>query len=117
MDAGDIFNRGDSIPRVVILTYEDTGLPLDLDTLTEITFAVIHAVTGRTLNTYTLSGATIIKQDAGNGIAWFDVGQSVSALAKLGKYFIRVTSTEADGDYESGVHVRKGLGFCFKLQS
>ena len=115
MDVGDIFNRGDSIPRVVILTYEDTGLPLDLDTLTEITFVVVHAITGRTLNTYTLSGGTILKQDAGNGVAWFNVGQSNSVDAKLGKYLLRATSTENDADYESGVHVRKGLGFCFKL--
>ena len=117
MDAGDIFNRGDSIPRLVMLTYEDTNLPIDLDDLDEITFVVIHAVTGRTLGTYTLTGGTILKEDAGNGMAWFTIGQTLSSTAKLGKYLLRSTSEQVDADYENSNHIRKGIAFCFKLQS
>ena len=115
MDAGDIFHPGDSIPRTIALTYEDSGDPLDLDTLNEITFVVIHAITGRTLGTYTLTGGTITKQDAGNGLAWFNVGQSRSATAKLGHYLISVSSEETDAAYENNTHVRTGIAFCFKL--
>ena len=115
MDAGDIFNRGDSIPRTIVLTYEDTELPIDLDDLNEITFEIIHSTTNRTLGTYTLTGGDITKQDAANGISWFAVGQSISASAKRGDWLILVTSEEADADYEDNNHIRKGMGFCFKL--
>ncbi|GAF70748.1 unnamed protein product, partial [marine sediment metagenome] len=84
MDASDIFNRGASVLRVLILTYEDTGLPIDLDGLDEITFDVIHTVTARTLDTFTLTGGTVTKLDPAAGQARFIVPQSVSALAKLG---------------------------------
>jgi len=115
MDASDIFNRGDSIPRTMVLTYEDTGLPIDLDTLNEIEFEIIHSTINRTLGTYTLVGGEITKQDAGNGIAWFAIGQTVSATAKRGDWLILVTTEETDTDYESNTHIRKGMGFCFKL--
>ena len=115
MDAGDIFNRGDSIPRTIVLTYEDTGLPIDLDDLDEIEFEIIHSTTNRTLGTYTLTGGDITKQDAANGISWFAVGQTVSATAKRGDWLILVTTDEADVNYENSTHIRKGMGFCFKL--
>jgi len=115
MDAGDIFNPGDSIPRTIALTYEDTGAAIDLDDLDEITFDVIHAVTARSLGTYTLTGGEITKQDAANGLAWFSVGQSVSVAAKRGLYLILVTTEETDADYEDNTHIRKGTSFCFKL--
>ena len=115
MDASDIFNRGASIPRLVTLTYEDTGGYIDLDDLDEITFEVIHAVTNRTLGTYTLTGGEITKQDAANGEAWFSVGQTLSSTAKRGYYLIRATSEETDTDYENNTHIRKGTSFCFKL--
>ena len=115
MDAGDIFNRGDSIPRTIILTYEDTGLPIDLDTLAAIEFEVIQSTTNRTLGTYTLADGDITKSDPVNGVAWFAVGQTVSSTAKRGNYLILVTTDEADVNYESNIHVRKGMGFCFKL--
>jgi len=116
MDAGDIFNRGASVLRVVNLTYEDTGLPIDLDDLDEIQFEVLHAVTSRILGTYTLTGGTVTILDAAAGSARFIVPQSVSALAKLGEYLMIATTEETDVNYEDNTHVRKGMSFCFKLQ-
>ena len=116
MDASDIFNRGASIPRTLLLRYEDTNAPIDLDTLTEITFVVLHSVTNRTLGTYTLSGGTIAKQDAANGLAWFDVGQSKTVTAKRGDYLIKTETEETDANYEDSTHIRTGTAFCFKLR-
>ena len=116
MDSSDIFNRGDSIPRTVMLYNEDTDAPIDLDTLTEITFVVLHSVTNRVLRILTLSGGTVIKQDAANGLAWFNLGQSYSVTAKRGDYLLNSTSQEADANFESSVHVRTGTAFCFKLR-
>jgi hypothetical protein len=115
MDGSDIFNRGASIPREVYLYNYDTEGPIDLDTLTEITFEVLHTTTNRVLGTYTLTGGTITKQDAANGIAWFDVGQSNTTTAKRGDYLLRVSSEETDANYESSTHIRTGMAFCFKL--
>lgn len=115
MDAGDIFNPGDSIPRLVMLQYEDTELPIDLDDLDEIVFTVVHVTTGRTLATYALSAGTVVKEDASNGIAWFTVGQTASSSAKLGNYILRSVSHETDSDYENNTHIRTGQAFCFKL--
>ena len=116
MDASDIFNRGASIPRTLLLQYGDTLAPIDLDTLTEITFEVLHSTTNRILGTYTLTGGTITKQDAANGLAWFDVGQSKSATAKRGEYLIRTATEETDVDFEDNTHIRTGMAFCFKLR-
>jgi len=116
MDSSDIFNRGDSISRTVMLYNEDTDVPIDLDILTDIQFEVLHTVTNRVLATYTLSGGSITKQDAANGLAWFDVGQSNTGTAKRGDYLLRSKSWEADVNFESGVHIRTGTAFCFKLR-
>lgn len=115
MDSSDIFNRGASIVRDIILTYEDTGLPIDLDDLDEITFEPIHAVTNRILDEFTLTGGTVTKVDATAGQARFIVPQSISALAKRSNYLVLVTTEETDIDYENNNHIRKGMGFCFKL--
>ncbi len=115
MDASDIFNRGDSIPRTIVLTYENTGLPIDLDDLDEIEFEIIHSTTNRTLGIYTLTDGDITIQDAVNGIAWFAVSQTISSTAKRGDWLILVTTEEPDVNYEDNVHIRKGMGFCFKL--
>jgi len=116
MDSSDIFNRGDSIPRTLLLQYEDTNAPIDLDTLTEITFVVLHSVTNRVIGTYTLSGGTIIKQDAANGLAWFDVGQSKTVIAKRGDYLVKTESEETDTNFENNIHIRTGTAHCFKLR-
>ena len=115
MDASDIFNRGVSIVRDIILVYEDTGLPIDLDDLDEITFEPIHAVTNRILDEFNLTDGTVAKIDATAGEARFIVPQSVSALAKRGNYLVEVTTEEADTDFEDNTHIRKGITFCFKL--
>lgn len=115
MDAGDIFNRGASVPRVVNLTYEDTGLPIDTGDLDDITFEVINYVTTRTLGTYSLGASTVTVLDATAGQVRFIVPQSVSATAKLGQYYVIATTEETDADYENNNHIRKGLAFCFKL--
>ena len=115
MDASDIFNRGASIVRDLILTYEDTGLPIDLDDLDEITFEPIHAVTNRILDEFILTGGTVTKVDATAGHARFIVPQSVSALAKRGNYLVMATTEETDILFEDNNHIRKGLTFCFKL--
>ena len=80
MDSSDIFNRGDSIPRTVMLYNEDTDAPMDLDLLTDIQFEVLHTVTNRVLRTLTLSGGTVTKQDAANGLAWFNLGQQSGGI-------------------------------------
>ena len=116
MDSSDIFNRGASIARTILLRYEDTNAPIDLDILTEITFEVLHTVTNRLLGIYTLTGGTITKQDAANGLAWFDIGQTLSAAAKRGDYLIRSTTEETDANYEDSTHIRTGMAFCFKLR-
>jgi len=116
MDGSDIFNKGASIPREVYLYNYDTEGPLDLDTLTEITFEVIHAITNRTLGTYTLGDSEVVKQDAANGLAWFHVGQTVSATGKRGWYLLKVTTEETDASYESNTRIRTGMSLCFKLR-
>lgn len=115
MDASDIFNRGSSIPRIVNLTYEDTGLPIDTDDLDEIIFTIIHAATTRVLGVYSLGGGEVTVLDSVNGQVQFIVPQSTSALAKLGKYFMNAETHETDGDYENNNHIREMLTFCFKL--
>jgi len=115
MDAGDIFNRGASVPRIVNLTYEDTGLPIDTDDLDDIQFDVYHGVTSRLLGTYSLGVGTVTVLDADNGQVRFIVPQSVSTVAKLGAYYVIATTDETDTDYEDNNHIRKGLAFCFKL--
>jgi len=115
MDASDIFNRGASIPRTVLLTYEDTGLPIDTDDLDDILFDVFHAVTNRELDDFSLGAGTVTIIDANNGEVRFIVPQSVSTTAKLGNYMMTVTTTETDAAFENNTQIRKDITFSFKL--
>ena len=115
MDASDIFNRGASIPRLVTLTYEDTGLPIDTDDLDEVAFSVIHAVTTRELDSFSLVGTTVEVIDHTAGEVRYIVPQSVLDDAKLGNYYAIVTTEETDADYEANNHIRKRTMFAFKL--
>jgi hypothetical protein len=115
MDASDIFNRGASITRVINLTYEDTGLPIDTDDLDDILFSVINATTTRELDSFSYLGGTVTILNSTNGQVRFIVPQSVSALAKLGNYHVHAITHETDADYENNTHIRTGLSFCFKL--
>ena len=115
MDASDIFNRGASIPRDVILTYEDTGLPIDLDDLDEIEFSVLHSVTTRELDNFKLSEGTVTKVDASIGHARFIVPQSVTVTAKRGTYYLNAITEETNLAYEDNTHIRENMVFCFKL--
>ena len=115
MDASDIFNRGASIPRVVNLTYEDTGLPIDTDDLDDILFSVINAVTTRELDNFSLGEGTVTVLDHTNGQVRFIVPQSISALGKLGSYYVNAITHETDAVYEDNNHIREGMAFCFKL--
>ena len=115
MDATDIFNRGGSIPRVINLVYEDTGLPIDTDSLNDILFSVIHSTTTRELDNFSLGESTVEILDSTNGQVRFIVPQSITATAKLGKYNVIVTTEETDVDYEDNTYIRTGSGFSFKL--
>ena len=116
MDASDIFNPGASIPRVINLTYADTGLPIDTDDLDEIEFSVLHAVTTRELDEFTLGDGTVTVLNAVGGQVRFIVPQSISATAKRGTYYVLATTEETNVAYEDNIHVRKGLAFCFQLK-
>ena len=116
MDAGDIFSKSSSIPRVVNLTYEDTGLPIDTDDLDDIRFSVIHAVTTRELDEFALGDGTVTVLNSVSGQVRFIVPHSVSATAKRGTYYVLATTEETDVAYEDNIHVRKGLAFCFQIR-
>ena len=111
MDAGDIFNRGSSISRLVTLTYEDTGLPIDTDDLDDILFSVIHAVTTRELDSFSLGDSAVEVIDHTSGEVRYIVPQSISAVAKRGNYYTIVTTEETDADYENNNHIRKTARF------
>ena len=115
MDASDIFNRGASVTRVINLTYESTGLPIDTDDLDDILFSVVNATTTRELDSFSLGLGTVTVLSASLGQVRFIVPQSVSALAKLGNYHVLATTHETDIEYEDNTHIRTGLSFCFKL--
>ena len=115
MDEGDVFNRGASIPRLVTLTYEDTGLPIDTDDLDEVAFSVIHAVTTRELDNFSLVAGTVEVIDHTAGQVRYIIPKSVSTLGDLGNYYANVATEETDADYEDNTHRREKTMFAFKL--
>ena len=115
MDAGDIFNRGASIPRLITLVYEDTGLPIDTDDLDDIIISVIHSVTTRELDSFSLIGSTVEVIDHTAGQVRYIVPKSVVEDAKLGYYYANVATEETDADYEDNTHRREKTMFAFKL--
>ena len=115
MDAGDIFNRSSSIPRLVTLVDEDTGLAIDTDDLDEVAFSVIHGITTRELDDFSLAAGTVSIIDHTAGEVRYIVPQSILVDAKLGDYYAIVTTKETDVNYENNNHIRKRTMFAFKL--
>ena len=115
MDAGDIFNRGASIKRVLNLTDTDSEVAINLNNLSEIVCTVFHSVTLRVLGTYKLSEGTVTILDGPNGQLRFIIPQSVSALAKLGVYYCNVQTSKTDVNYESNTEINEDTINLFKL--
>lgn len=115
MDAGDIFNRGASITRILNLTDTDTEAAIDIATLDDIICTVYHSVTSRILGTYSLGAGTVTTIDAANGQIRFIVPKSVTATADLGVYYCNIRTEETDANYEDNTRANEKVITIFKL--
>ena len=113
----EYYERGlEDIERTPVLS--EGGAAFDTTDLTEITIKVFHSVTLRVLDTYTFTGGDVEKvAPNADGQIRFVVPATVTADAKLGKYFYQIQTTEADETFPSGVRLRSYIGWCFGLKN
>ena len=81
----------------------------------DVSFSVLHAVTTRELDSFSLGDGTVEIIDHAAGEVRYIVPQSIISDAKLGNYYAIVTTEETDADYEDNNHIRKSTMFAFKL--
>lgn len=112
----DWFERGiEDVERTPTLTVDD--LPFDITDLTEIVVKVFWSKNLDILDEYTFTGGTVEKvAPFADGQIRFVVPATVTANAKIGKYFYQIETTEADGDFPGGIRLRSYSGWCFGLK-
>ena len=111
----DTFEKGESIPRTVTLTDDDSNVidTVDLLTISVRVYSRIHDIIG----TYTLADSDVVKQaPTSGGKIFFIVPATATATARAMKYFYRITTTETNADYPTGVRTRIFNGWCFDLK-
>jgi len=93
----DDYYQGESIP-LTLTVVDDDGNAIDLDTLDDIEVKVFNKSTREVMNTFTLSGGTVTKTNAPNGVC--DVVNDGSTTdIRTGVYVAQVKTEETDADY------------------
>lgn len=109
----DTFNKGESVD--ITMTLSDDGVVLDTADFTTISVDILDYML-RPLGTYTLADAEISRLvPTTGGQIFFVIPEAVSATGRIGKYFYKITTTEADVDYPDSVRTRMASGLCFNL--
>lgn len=111
----DIFEKGESIPRTVELSDDNENIlnTAIFLTIEVVVFSSLHDVIG----TYTLADGDVdLLAPTTDGQIFFVVPATVTATTRALKYFYRITTTETNTDYPTGVRTRSFLGWCFELK-
>ena len=109
----DTFNKGESVD--ITMTLLDGTSVLDTGIFVTIEVEILDYML-RPLGTYTLADAEISRLiPTTDGEIFFVVPEAVSATGRIGKYFFKLTTTEADADYPDSVRTRMASGLCFNL--
>lgn len=85
--------------RFIFTAIDQDGVALDLDTLSEITFAVANRVNGTILLSKTLTGGGITK--SAGGVFFLDVSDTESAALSPGRLYCEVRATSSAGDIQT----------------
>jgi len=93
----DNYYTEESIPLTITIVDEDANA-IDLDTLDDIEIKVYHKANKSVMNTFTLSGGTVTKADAVNGIC-DAVNDGSTTDVTTGIYTTQAKTTETDADY------------------
>lgn len=114
MTAIDTYYRGESIPFTLTITDKDSNV-IDLDTLHDIEVTPYHQSSLKEIGPFTLSGGTVTKTDAPNGICDIIINGTDTDDILTGLYIIQVKTTETDADYTpKRYRYGKAEGFILK---
>ena len=109
----DYYYRGESIPLTLTIT-DKNGLAIDLDTLDDIEVKVVHKFSLIVMDTMTLTGGTVTKIDAANGICEVILDGTDTTGEQTGIYFVQIKTEETDADY-TPLRYRYGRADAFIL--
>lgn len=117
----DSYIRGiDSIQLELTLTDEDTGLPININSLDDVSVEIIKsdkAIPNNTVYwTGTILTGEVITLVAASGTLACYIDPSVHALWPICvKYYARVVSTKTDANFTSGIKTAHSIVEAFKL--
>lgn len=94
----DIYFTGESIPLTLTILDKD-GIAVDLDSLDDITVTIHHKYSLIIMQTFTLSGGTVTKTDAANGICDIIIDGTDTDGEQAGIWMSQVDTEETDPDY------------------
>lgn len=111
----DSFNKRGSVPRTITLTDED-GTALNTSIFLTIEVKVFNKL-HRGISTYTLAAGTVTKViPTTTGQIFFVVPESETSNIRALKYYMQITTTEADVDYPNNIHTRTATIWGFQLK-
>lgn len=110
----DYYFTGESIPLTLTITDRD-GNAIDLDSLDDITVTVFHKYSLIIMATFTLSGGTVTKTDAANGVCDIILNGTDTTGEQTGIYCTQVDTEETDADY-TPLRYRYGQADAFILK-
>lgn len=116
----DSYIRGvDSIDLELTLTYENTGLPIDIDSLDDVSVELIRQDRAIPLNTVYWSGTILTGEvdivDADAGLISCHIDPAEHNLWPLIIYHARIKKTETDADFDSGIKTSSYIEEAFRL--
>ena len=111
----DTYYTGESIPLTITITDKD-GNAVDLDTLDEITITIFHKYSRVVMAIFTLTGLTVTKTDAANGVCDIILNGTDTTGEQTGIYCAQADTEETDADY-TPLRYRYGQTDAFILKA
>ena len=107
--------KNKSYEQGFILLYKDTGLPINLSSLDEITVEIVHNKTKETLLTRTLTAETVKIITAASGNCSIFINPSDTISADRGQYDYIITILYTDTNFDDNTADPAQTGECFVL--
>jgi hypothetical protein len=98
------------------LNYLDTGLPIDLDLLDDITVVISKTNGGPVLIIKKLTLAGVVKKTPASGICSVYINKLDTVNAESGLYDYTVSVEATNANFTGSLSDFAGYGHCFKLE-